>query len=139
MSVVAGSLQAMTTVNSIAVAMFTVADVDAARDYYTNTLGWNVITDVSWGEGAGADAGRWLEVAPPGSSAKLALNGPMGEAKPGGAAIGVETPDVEAELKSLTDKGVRVGELIGGMGPVPKMFSVTDPDDNWIWVVQAAQ
>lgn len=126
----------MTTVNSIAVAMFTVADVDAATKYYTDTLGWNVITDVSWGEGE--EAGRWLEVAPPGSPARLALNGPMGEAQPGGAAIGVETPDVEAELKSLSAKGVTVGEMIGGMGPVPKMFSVTDPDGNWIWVVQSA-
>jgi hypothetical protein len=34
---------------------------------------------------------RWLEVAPPGSAARLALNPPMRD-EPGGGAIGVETP-----------------------------------------------
>jgi hypothetical protein len=27
--------------------------------------------------------------------------------------------------------------MMGGEGPVPQMFSVKDPDGNWIWVVQA--
>jgi len=26
---------------------------------------------------------------------------------------------------------------MGGEGPVPLMFSVTDPDDNTVWVVEA--
>jgi len=27
---------------------------------------------------------------------------------------------------------------MGGEGPVPRMFSIVDPDGNHIWVVQAA-
>jgi catechol 2,3-dioxygenase-like lactoylglutathione lyase family enzyme len=126
----------MTTVSTISTAMFTVADQDAAIEYYTQKLGWELRSETKFGEGD--DAGRWVEVAPPGSTAVLALNPPM-NGEPGGGAIGVETPDVDAELERLrgTD-GVEVGEPMGGEGPVPRMFSVTDPDGNWIWVVQSA-
>jgi len=123
----------MTTITKIATAMFTVSDQDAAVAFYTDKLGWEVRTDVSFG--AGDAAGRWVEVSPPGSDAVLALNTPMaGEA--GGGGVGVETPDLDTELARLKDQGVQVGEPMGGEGPVPRMFSVTDPDGNWIWVAQ---
>jgi catechol 2,3-dioxygenase-like lactoylglutathione lyase family enzyme len=125
----------MTTINSIAVAMFSVADQDAAVSFYTDKLGWTVVTDTSWG---GDQPGRWVEVAPPGSVTRLALNEPMGDGEPGGGAIGVETPDLDAEYERMRAVGgLQLGEPIGGMGPVPRMFSVTDPDGNSIWVVQA--
>lgn len=123
------------TTDKIAVAMFAVADQDAAVAFYTQQLGWEVRSDVSWGEGA--EAGRWVEVAPPGSDARLALNPPMG-GEPGGGSIGIETADLDAALaKMQSAEGAEVGEPMGGEGPVPRMFSVTDPDGNWIWVVQA--
>lgn len=125
----------MTTINKIGVAMFSVADQDAAVAFYTQKLGWEVRSDVSFGEGE--RAGRWVEVAPPGSDARLALNPPMG-GEPGGGAIGVETPDVDAELERMrSTDGVQVGDTMDGDGTVPRMFSVSDPDGNWIWVVQA--
>lgn len=125
----------MTSINKIAVAMFSVADQNAAVAFYTDKLGWEVRSDVSFGEGD--QGGRWVEVAPPGSDAVLALNPPMG-GQPGGGGVGVETPDVDAELERLKSvDGVEVGEPMGGEGPVPRMFSVTDPDGNSIWVVQA--
>lgn len=125
----------MTGVNKIAVAMFSVADQDAAVAFYTDKLGWEVRSDVAFGEGD--QAGRWVEVAPPGSAAVLALNPPMG-GEPGGGSIGVETPDLDGELARLRDfDGVQVGEPMGGEGPVPRMFNVMDPDGNWIWVVQS--
>ena len=73
--------------------MFTVADQDAARAFYTEKLGWEVRGDDRFGENGEM---RWLEVAPPGSSARLVLNPPMRD-EPGGGAIGVETTDVRAE------------------------------------------
>ena len=33
---------------------------------------------------------------------------------------------------------VKTGEMMGGDGPVPRMFSIEDPDRNHIWVVQSA-
>src|SRR4051794_36174285 len=126
--------QTPTTISNIGVAMFTIADQDAAIAYYTQTLGWELRADVPFGDEGG---NRWVEVAPPGSGARLALNPPMG-GTPGGSAIGVETPDVDAEYARLSAiDGVKVGEFMGGVGPVPKMFSVEDPDGNSVFVVQA--
>ena len=121
---------------SIKTAMFSVSDQDAAIAFYTQKLGWELRSEMAFGEGD--EAGRWVEVAPAGSDAVLALNLPMG-GEPGGGSIGVETPDVDAEHERLSGvEGVQVGDFMGGEGPVPKMFSVNDPDSNWIWVVQAS-
>jgi lactoylglutathione lyase len=130
------SSQSPTTISNIGVAMFTIANQDAAIAYYTQTLGWELRADVAFGNEGG---NRWVEVAPPGSIARLALNPPMGEWQPGGSAIGVETPDVNAEYARVTAiDGVTTTEPMGGEGPVPRMFSIVDPDGNHIWVVQAA-
>ena len=123
----------MTTTTTIATAMFSVSDQDAAIAFYTQKLGWELRSEVSFGDGD--DAGRWVEVAPPGSQTVLALNPPMG-GEAGGGSIGVEATDVDAEREALSAAGVQVGEMMGGEGPVPRMFSANDPDDNWIWVVQ---
>jgi len=119
---------------TIAVAMFTVADQDAAVAFYTDTLGWEIRTDVSWGEGE--NAGRWVEVAPRGSTARLALNPPMG-GQPGGGSVGVETGDLAAERERLVASGIGITNEMPAGGPVPAMFSINDPDGNWIWVVSA--
>ena len=122
-----------TTVSNIGVAMFTVADQDAALAFYTEKLGWEVRGDDRFGED---NAMRWLEVAPPGSTARLALNPPM-QSEPGGSAIGVETTDVRAEHERLSaTDGVTISTPPMEMGGAPLMFSVADPDGNHIWIVQ---
>lgn len=122
------------TALQIGIAMFTVADQDAAIAFYTDTLGWELRADVPFGD-AGED--RWVEVAPSGSAARLALNAPMGDWTPGGSAVAIETADVEAEYERVGGiDGVTTGEMMGGEGPVPRMFSIEDPDGNHIWVVQ---
>ena len=127
------SVPTSTTVSNIGVAMFTVADQDAALAYYKDKLGWEVRSDGRFGENGEM---RWLEVAPPGSTARLALNPPM-RGEPGGSAIGVETPDVHAEHERLSAiDGVTVVTPPMEMGGAPLMFSIADPDDNHIWIVQ---
>jgi lactoylglutathione lyase len=122
-----------TTVSTIAVAMFSVSDQDAAIAFYTGKLGYEVRSDMSFGENG---ENRWVEVAPPGSSARLALNPPMGGSA-GGGSIGVEAPDALAEHKRLTELGVDVDPEPMRMPGVPLMFSLRDPDGNSIWVVEA--
>ncbi|MDF2976039.1 MAG: glyoxalase, partial [Actinomycetospora sp.] len=121
-----------TTVSNLGVAMFTVADQDAAIAFYTEKLGWELRGDTRFGEHG---ENRWVEVAPPGSTARLALNPPMG-GEPGGGGIGVETPDVRAEHARLSEVGgVDIDDVMEG-GGAPTLFMMRDPDGNNIAVVQ---
>jgi lactoylglutathione lyase len=122
-----------TTVSNIGVAMFSVSNQDEAIAFYTRKLGFEVRSDMSFGENG---ENRWVEVAPPGSTARLALNPPMG-GSPGGGSIGVETPDAMAEHRRLTELGVDVDPEPMRMPGVPLMFSLRDPDGNSVWVVEA--
>jgi lactoylglutathione lyase len=124
-----------TTLTNIGVVMFTVADQDAALAFYTEKLGFEVRGDTRFGEHGEY---RWLEVAPPGSTARLALNPPMGGSQSGGGGIGVETSDVLGEHARLS--------ALGGidMDPepmrtpgAPLLFMLRDPDGNHIAVVEA--
>ncbi len=126
--------QAPTTLANIGVAMFTVADQDAALAFYTGKLGFELRADARFGEQGEM---RWVEVAPPGSIARLALNPPMFD-EPGGSSIGVETEDVLGEHARLS--------AIGGIDldpepmrtpGAPLMFMLRDPDGNHVVVVEA--
>jgi catechol 2,3-dioxygenase-like lactoylglutathione lyase family enzyme len=125
--------QVPTTVTNIGVVMFTVSDQDAALAFYTDKLGFELRGDVAFGEN---NEYRWLEVAPPGSTARLALNPPM-NSEPGGGSIGVETPDVRGEHARL--------KAIGGIDldpepmqspGAPLLFMLRDPDGNHVAVVE---
>jgi catechol 2,3-dioxygenase-like lactoylglutathione lyase family enzyme len=127
------STKAPTTVSNIGVVMFTVADQDAALKFYTEKLGFELRGDTPFGENG---EGRWLEVAPPGSRARLALNPPM-NATPGGGAIGVETADVLGEHARLTAiGGIDLDKEPMSTPGAPLMFMLRDPDDNVVVVVE---
>ncbi|MBY6539757.1 VOC family protein [Rhodococcus sp. BP-349] len=123
------------TITNIGVAMFTVADQDKALDFYTRVLGFEVRGDTRFGPN---EEYRWLEVAPRGSTARLALNPPMYD-QPGGSSIGVETSDVRAEHARLSAIGGVDMEPLGEDDDpnVPPMFMLKDPDGNVVTVVQA--
>jgi predicted enzyme related to lactoylglutathione lyase len=127
--------QSSTTVSNIGVAMFTVADQDAAIAFYTEKLGYELRGDTRYGENGEY---RWVEVAPPGSTARLALNPPMG-GQPGGGGIGVETPDARAEHARLTAiGGIDLDPVMEAPG-APVLFMMRDPDGNHIAVVEVPQ
>ena len=122
-----------TSVSNIGVAMFTVSDQDAAMDFYTEKLGYEVRGDERFGEN---DEMRWLEVAPPGSVARLALNPPMGD-EPGGSTIAVETRDVIAEHARLgAVGGIDLDPEPMQTPGAPLMFMLRDPDSNTVVVVE---
>ena len=123
-----------TTLDNIGVVMFSVADQDAALAFYTDKLGFEVRSDSRFGEHG---ENRWLEVAPPGSRARLALCPPMGGAA-GGGGIGVETPDVLGEHARLSALGgVDLDPEPMRMPGAPLMFILRDPDGNHVVVVEA--
>ena len=125
--------QAPTTVSNIGVAMFTVADQDAALAFYTQKLGYELRGDMRFGENG---EHRWLEVAPPGSTARLALNPPMGD-QPGGGSIGVETKDVLGEHARLSAiGGIDLDPEPMSVPGAPLLFMMRDPDGNNIAVVE---
>ena len=128
------STQSPTTISNIGVVMFTVADQDAALAFYTEKLGFELRSDTRFGENGEM---RWLEVAPPGSRARLALNPPMVD-EPGGSSIGVETTDVLGEHARLSALGGIDLDAEPMRTPgAPRMFMLRDPDGNHVVVVEA--
>ena len=120
---------------SLSTAMFTVSDQDASVAFYTDRLGWEVRNDQRFGPDGEY---RWVEVAPPGSLARLALNTPM-DGSPGGSAVGIEVADVLAEHARLTALGGLDLDPEPAQFPgAPVMFALRDPDGNSLWIVAAA-
>ena len=126
----------MKAMNDISIAMFTVASQDAAISFYTEKLGFELRSDTRFGPN---DEYRWVEVAPPGSHARLALNEPMG-GSPGGSGIGIETPDVLAEHRRLSAVGgIDLDPELMQTPGAPLLFMMRDPDGNNIAVVQSPE
>ena len=123
----------MSKITQVGRVMVPVADQDLAIAFYTGKLGFTVAADVPFGDGD-----RWVEVAPPGGGAALALVPPQGEYRPGRmTGIALETGDAAGAREELAGAGVDVdGALIGGDGTVPPMFFMRDQDGNSLLVVQ---
>jgi catechol 2,3-dioxygenase-like lactoylglutathione lyase family enzyme len=112
----------------------TVADTDRAVDFYVDTLGFEKVVDVPFGEEM-----RWVEVALPGSVTTIALAPPPPGEDAGGGQTGIclDTSDVDADHAALKAASVDVDEEVTRWeGPVPPMFWLRDPDGNSLIVVQ---
>ena len=113
--------------------MVPVSDQDTAIAFYTDTLGFSLVADVPFGEGD-----RWVEVAPPGGGAAIALVPPRGEYQPGRmTGIAFVSADPRGDHAELKGKGVDVdAELMGGDGTVPLLFFFRDHDANQLMIVE---
>jgi catechol 2,3-dioxygenase-like lactoylglutathione lyase family enzyme len=110
-----------------------VSSQDDAIAFYRDTLGFSVAADVPFGNGD-----RWVEVAPPGGGANIALTNPQGQYQPGRmTGIALESRDPRADHAALREKGVDVDEqIMGGDGNVPPLFFFRDQDGNTLMIVQ---
>lgn len=110
-----------------------VSDQDEAIAFYTSKLGFSVVAEVPFGDGE-----RWVEVAPPGGGAAIALTPPQGDYQPGRmTGIALESPDPRADHAELKENGVDVDEeLMGGDGTVPLLFFFRDHDANHLMIVE---
>lgn len=90
-------------IKGIKFASVPVRDQDRALDFYTNKLGFVVVTDQPFGQGQ-----RWIELGIPGAETKVVLFTPPGdEGRIGGFSNVVFYSDnVERTYKELTARGV---------------------------------
>ena len=120
-----------------------VSDVDRAKDFYGDVLGWNV--DV---EHRAGDSFRVVQLTPPGSYCSISFGTGISSAAPGsyrGMHLIVE--DIDAARDELVGRGVEVTEPyhFGSSGQTPGLhperasygtfMSFNDPDGN-LWLVQ---
>jgi catechol 2,3-dioxygenase-like lactoylglutathione lyase family enzyme len=111
-----------------------VSDVDAAKAFYTEKVGFNLDHDVEPSNGM-----RVVQMTPPGSacSVVIGIGLPLGEP---GSVKGVQlvVEDIDAVRAGLAERGVPVGEVqqLGPEGaPGSRFCFFEDPDGN-MWAVQ---
>ena len=111
-----------------------VSDVDAAKAFYTEKVGFHLDHDVEPGNGM-----RVVQMTPPGSACSVVIGVglPLGEP---GSVKGVQlvVEDIDAVRASLAERGVPVGEVqqLGPEGaPGSRFCFFEDPDGN-MWAVQ---
>ena len=111
-----------------------VSDVDAAKAFYTEKVGFNLDHDIEPGNGM-----RVVQMTPPGSACSVVIGVglPLGEP---GSVKGVQlvVEDIDAVRTGLAERGVPVGEVqqLGPEGaPGSRFCFFEDPDGN-MWAVQ---
>ena len=123
-----------TRIAKVGVVIIPVADEDRAIEFYVDKLGFEKRADVPFGGDY-----RWVEVAPAGGEARIAIVPPPPGKPTGGmeTGIGLETADVDGFHAHLKAAGVDVDDEVSRYGgPVPPMFWLRDPDGNSLIIVQ---
>ncbi|WP_395399341.1 VOC family protein [Arthrobacter sp. UC242_113] len=108
-----------------------VADVDAAKSFYVDKLGFVLDHDVEHIPGM-----RVVQLTPPGSAASIVIGTGMTSMAPGSLeGLQLVVPDIDAVRAQLLDRGAGISE-VQDMGGVQFAF-LSDPDGNR-WVIQGA-
>jgi catechol 2,3-dioxygenase-like lactoylglutathione lyase family enzyme len=115
-----------------------VSDVDRAKDFYAEKLGFNVDVDHRASEDF-----RVVQLTPPGSAASISIGTGITTAAPGSyQGMHLVVDDIEAARAELTGRGVEVSEPFhfGAEGQTPGLhperadygtyLSFSDPDGN---------
>ena len=106
-----------------------VSDVDRAKAFYTDSVGFNADHDHRV-----SDSIRFVQLTPPGSACSIAIGTGISDAEPGSVrGLQLVVDDVEAARAQLADRGVEVGDVQDF--PWGRFLFFTDPDGNG-WAVQ---
>jgi len=113
------------------VVILPVTDVDQAKAFYHDKIGFNVDHDVSPGNGM-----RIVQLTPPGSACSIVIGSGMGQDMQPGSIKGLHLviADAAKARTMLVEAGVDVGE-IDDLGQGIKHVGWSDPDGN-SWVFQ---
>ena len=119
-----------------------VSDVDRAKSFYADQMGFVVDTDTSFG-----DSFRVVQLTPPGSGCSVTIGTGLAEMTPGSLhGLQLVVADVEATRAELAGRGVDVSEVRhveqetgkwapGPGGPWNSFIFFNDPDGNG-WAIQ---
>ncbi|HEX5689025.1 MAG TPA: glyoxalase superfamily protein [Roseiflexaceae bacterium] len=120
-----------------------VSDVDRAKAFYTEQLGFNLDVDHRAG-----DNFRVVQMTPPGSACSISIGVGLTSAAPGSVqGMHLVVNDIDAAQATLTGRGVNIGGIfhfeegrqMAGLDPERRDYgsflSFNDPDGN-TWVVQ---
>ena len=106
-----------------------VSDVDCAKDFYVNKVGFNADHDHQV-----SDELRFVQLTPPGSACSIALGTGIVEMPPGSVkGLQLVVRDADAARAELLERGVEVGEV--QEFPWGRFVFFEDPDGNG-WSVQ---
>jgi catechol 2,3-dioxygenase-like lactoylglutathione lyase family enzyme len=111
-----------------------VADVDAAKAFYTEKVGFNLDHDIEPGNGM-----RVVQMTPPGSACSVVIGVglPLGEP---GSVKGVQlvVEDIDAVRAGMVERGVGVSEVqqLGPEGAPGSRFCFFEDLDGNMWAVQ---
>jgi catechol 2,3-dioxygenase-like lactoylglutathione lyase family enzyme len=111
-----------------------VADVDAAKRFYTEQVGFRLDHDIRPNEGM-----RVVQLTPPGSACSVVIGQGLPVGEPGSVkGVQLVVDDIHAVREALASRGVPVGEVqqLGPEGsPGSRFLFFQDPDGNG-WAVQ---
>jgi predicted enzyme related to lactoylglutathione lyase len=111
-----------------------VSDVDSAKAFYTEQVGFHLDHDVTPSEGM-----RVVQLTPPGSSCSVVIGEGMPLGQPGSTkGLQLVVEDIDTARASLADRGVQITDVqqLGPEGTPGSRFAFfTDPDGNG-WSLQ---
>jgi catechol 2,3-dioxygenase-like lactoylglutathione lyase family enzyme len=117
------------TIKHLKVVSIPVKDQEAARCFYHETLGFDVLMDVPF-----MPEERWIELAPSGAQTVITLVSWFDAMKPGGVTgLVLETDDIEGDHALLGSRGLEISQIESAQWGRYAVF--TDPDGNG-WVLQ---
>ena len=106
-----------------------VTDVDRAKQFYVEKLGFNADIDATVSEEL-----RFVQLTPPGSACSIAIGLGITEAAPGSVrGMQVVVEDVAKAREELVERGVEVSDV--QEFPWGKFVYLADPDGN-AWALQ---
>ena len=123
----------MGTIDKISMMHVAVRDVDKAKEFYTEKLGFKAVND-SRDFRPGDD--RWVSIVPPGGGTSINLTNVFENMTPGSMKLYLSTPDIQAAFKDLQARGVTPTDEItpAAWGT---SFGFDDPDGNHWRVVES--
>ena len=102
-----------------------VSDVDRAKDFYTEKVGFNEDLDHR-----GSDEFRVVQLTPPGSACSIAIGTGLSDMPPGSVrGLQLVVSDIEAARAELVERGVEVSEVQEFVGGA--WVSANPPFGDW--------